>query len=612
MTGHGGYRGAFQDEPRRPLKRGTLRRAMGLFKPYRVQLGIVLLLVLVGAGLGVMPPLLIRRVIDDALPAGDMGLLTGLVLGMGGVTILSGALNMAEVYLNVSVGVRVMQDIRDAVYAHLQKQPLRFFTATRTGDIQSRLANDIAATQTAVTDTFSGMVSNTAVVISSIVAMVIISWELSIVALAIVPVFVYLTMVVGRRRRRITREAQRSMADLTAITGETLSVSGVMLAKTFGRERDHREEFERTNQRLATLSLRQLMTGRTFFVTVQTFFSVAPAAIWYIGGRLLTGGSDAVTIGDIVAFTTLQARLLFPLAGIFNRTVDVASSMALFERVFEYLDLEAEITDPPVPVRVDSASARGEVRFESVRFQYRSGGIPDAFELRDVSFVAHPGKLTALVGPSGSGKTTVGYLLSRLYDVDGGAVRIDGIDVRDMALEDLNALIGVVTQDPFLLHTSVADNIRYGRPDAARAEIEASAAAAQIHDMVSALPDGYDTTVGERGYRMSGGERQRIAIARVMLADPRILLLDEATSSLDTLSERLIQGALERLMAGRTTIAIAHRLSTIMAADRILVMDGGRIVESGRHDELLAHSGLYRRLYEEQFLATPPPPVAVA
>ncbi len=608
--GPGGHvaRHGWDDEPRKPLKRGTLRRAVGLFRPYRTRLTFVGGLVLINAGLGVITPLLIRRVIDDALPAGDTDLLLSLVLGMVAVTVASGALNMAEVFLNVSVGVRVMRDIRDSVYAHLQRQPLRFFTETRTGDIQSRLANDIAQTQTTVTDTMSGMVSNTAVIISSVVAMVIISWELSLVALAIVPLFVYLTIVVGRRRRRLTREAQQSMANLTAITGETLSVSGVVLAKTFGREADHREDFERNNRRLTDLSRRQLMTGRAFFVIVQTFFSVAPAAIWFLGGRLVTGGSDAVTVGDIVAFTTLQARLLFPLAGMLNRTVDVTSSLALFERVFEYLDLEPEISDPPEPVRVDPNSTRGEVTFERVRFQYRSGAIADAFELKDVDFTAAPGVLTALVGPSGSGKTTVGYLLSRLYDVDGGAVRIDGVNVRDMAQEDLNGLIGVVSQDPFLFHTSVGDNIRYGRPDAPQEDVEAAAQAAQIHEMVAGLPEGYDTVVGERGYRMSGGERQRIAIARVMLADPRILLLDEATSSLDTLSERLIQGALERLMAGRTTIAIAHRLSTIMAAATILVMDDGEIVERGRHDELLAGSGLYRRLYEEQFLATPPPP----
>lgn len=592
----------------RKARPGTLKRALGLFKPYRPQLTVVIVLVLTIAGLGVVTPLLVKRVIDVALPQKDLHLLTVLVITMAGVTVLSGVFNMIEVTLNVGVGVKVMRDIRDSVYAHLQEQPLRFFTATRTGDVQSRLANDISATQSVVTDTVSSMVSNSATVVSSVIAMLVLSWQLSLVALGIVPIFVLLTLRVGRKRRQITRDTQQSLADLTALTGETLSVSGVMLAKTFGRERDHREQFERTNRELTALSRRQLLVGRFFFVLVQAFFSIAPAAIWYIGGRLIFANAGAVTIGDIVAFTTLQARLLFPMSSMLNRTVDITSSLALFDRVFEYMDLKSEITDPPNPARVDRDRVRAEIEFDHVKFTYRSGEDPDVFSLDDVSFIAKPGTLTAIVGPSGSGKTTVGYLLSRLYDVDEGAVRIDGIDVRDMALNDLNGLIGVVTQDPFLFHTTVAENIRYGRPSASDEEMDQAAKAAQIYDTIVQMPGKYETVVGERGYRMSGGERQRLAIARVILSNPRILLLDEATSSLDTLSERLIQRALSPVMVGRTTIAIAHRLSTIMAADQILVMRGGRIIERGSHRELLRQSGLYRQLYEEQFLAVPPLP----
>ena len=605
----GGGGGRRRGEEERPsIRPGTLRRALGLFKPYRPQLAVVAVLVLVISALGVATPLLIREIIDDAIPNDNRSLLIWLVFWMVAATVASGLFNMIEVWLNVGVGVRVLRDIREAVFGHLQKQPLRFFTATRTGDVQSRLASDISATQSVVTDTIAAMISNSATVISSIVAMLIISWELSIAALILVPFFVALTVYVGRVRRRLTRQTQAAMADLTAITGETLSVSGVLLAKTFGRQKDHKEQFDAINQELMVLTRQRVLTGRAFFVTVQTFFSIAPAAVWYLGGVLVSGESSSVSVGDIVAFTVLQARLLFPLAAMLNRSVEISGSLALFDRVFEYLDLDPEITDPPDPVPVDPKTSRGRVNFEAVGFKYRANDAPDAFALHDVSFEAEPAQLTAIVGPSGSGKTTVGYLLSRLYDVDDGRVAIDGLDVRDMSLEGLNSLIGVVTQDPFLFHTSVKENIKYGRPNASDEEMFEAAKAAQIHDRIMNLEEGYDTTVGERGYRMSGGERQRIAIARVTLADPRILLLDEATSSLDTLSERLIQSALSGAMLGRTTIAIAHRLSTIMAAERILVLNDGRIVESGRHHDLLAQSGLYRRLYEEQFLAVPPSP----
>ena len=631
-----GFGRPLPDEARQPLRRGTIRRVGALYSPYRLQLTVVVALVLATAGLGILTPLFIRHIIDVSLPSGDRAELVWLVVGMAAVAAVSGAFTLLQSYLNIGVGFRVMRDLRRSVYRHLQRQPLAFFTRTRTGDIQSRLSSDVSSTQLVLTDTLGNVVSNLATVIASIIAMLIISWQLSLVALAVVPIFVFFTVRVARRRRRLTGETQRALAELTARTGETLSVSGILLAKTFGRERQLTDQFEENNDRLTGLSIRQQMTGRGFFVIVQTFFTMAPAIIWLLGGFFILddGPGGNVTVGDIVAFTTIQVRLLFPISGLLNRGVDVTSSLALFDRIFEYLDLESPIADPPNPVTVDPARVRGEVRFDHVLFSYPPGERPphaagplvpttrpetdgaaatqtpsldgaEPFTVDDIDFTAEAGRLTALVGPSGSGKTTIGYLLARLYDVDEGRVLIDGVNVRDMRLEDLSRLIGVVSQEPFLFHASIQENLLYGKPDASAGELIEAAKAAQIHDTIESLPDGYETIVGERGYRLSGGERQRVAIARVVLGNPRILLLDEATSSLDTLSERLIQQALARLRQGRTTIAIAHRLSTIIAADQILVMEGGRLRDRGSHSDLVSRSDLYRRLYEEQFVAIP-------
>ncbi len=650
MRGNHGGRGGFNrampdDAPKRKLRRGTLRRVMRLYGPYRGQLSVVITLVLLTAALNVATPLLLRQVIDGALEERDRNELIWLVVAMVGVAAASGVFNLIQAYLNTGVGLGVMRELRYRVYSHLQKLPLSFFTRTRTGDIQSRVSNDVASTELVLTDTVSNVVSNSAVVLSSVVAMLLISWELSLVALAIVPIFVFFTVRVGRKRRRLTGESQRALAELTARTGETLSVSGVMLAKTYGREKEQLERFESDNVRLTKLSVRQQMTGRSFFVVVQTFFTMAPALVWLVGGLIFLSepaGQSSVSLGDMVAFTAIQTRLLFPLSGLLNRGVDVTSSLAVFDRIFEYLDMEPRIKDPEKPVEMPLERVQGNIAFSEVVFRYpeaeravnttKANGVSDtperslrslagtasvdsgddealdaSFKLGPVSFEAGPGTLTALVGPSGSGKTTVGYLLSRLYDPDAGSVSIDGVDIRDLRQRDLARMIGVVTQDSFLLHTSVQENLLYGKPDATDEELVAAAQAAQIHDTIAAMPEGYDTVVGERGYRLSGGERQRIAIARVMLKDPRILLLDEATSSLDTLSERLIQSALSKLMEGRTTVAIAHRLSTIIAAQQILVMSNGSIVQSGSHDDLLDSSELYRRLYEEQFIAMPNP-----
>ena len=594
------------DAPERPVKRDTLWRTFGLYRPYRRRLAGVIGSVLVNASLGVIPPLLVATIIDDAIPNRDTRALFTIVAIMLGVTAASGGFNLLQAQLNTRVGLSVMRDLRGRLYSHLQRQPVSFFAGTRTGEIQSRLTNDVTNTQLVLTDTISTIVSNVAVVIASVIAMVIISWQLSLVALGVTPIFVFFTVKVGRRRRRLTRETQQAVAELTASAGETLSVSGVMLAKTFGREREQLERFDATNEELTRVSVRQQMTGRGFFVLVQTFFGMAPAIVWAFGGWLLFHERGGLTVGEIVAFTAIQTRLLFPLAGLLNRGVDVTSALALFERIFEYLDLDPDIKDPVDPVPVNPATVKGEVSFKNVDFQYDAArGIEDSFGLADVNFTAVAGRLTALVGPSGSGKTTIGYLMSRLYDVDSGNVRIDDVDLRDMALRDLSRLVSVVSQDPFLFHASIADNLRYGDPAATDDDLARAAKAAQIYDTISGLSEGFDTIVGERGYRLSGGERQRVAIARAVLANPRVLVLDEATSSLDTKSERMVQRALGELMDGRTTVAIAHRLSTIIAADQILVVSNGSVVDRGTFNDLVSRSGLFRQLYQEQFTAIP-------
>ncbi len=669
--------GMMPEPPRnRPFPRDTFKRVVRLYADYKWTLAIVGLLVLVTSALGVVTPLLIQRVIDDALPQQDMDLLLWLIGGMVFVAAVAGVLNFIQSRLNASVGFKVMEDMRHTVYNHLLKQPISFFSSTKTGDIQSRLANDVSSTQLVLTDTVVNILSSVTVVAAALVAMLILSWELTIVAVCTMPIFAYLSRIVGQRRRRLTSQMQRTLADLTAKTGETLFVSGVIVAKTFGREAEQLREFQDTNTKLTDVSIRQYMTGRGFFIVVQAFFTMAPAFIWLIGGILILDGSDRVTLGDIVAFSTIQARLLFPMANLLQRGVEITGSLALFERIFEYMDIKPTIVDPIDPTHIDPGTARGEVVFHNVSFTYQAselerleaklqapaslgsssgfsgqGGAPSGgdgqmggelsmssmqnrdgrgngapqshptsqdpndnespteeeqpFSLSNISFTAGAGELTALVGPSGSGKTTIGYLASRLYDADEGAVMLDGVNIKDITHDNLTQLVGVVSQNPFLFHASARENLLYGKPSADEAELIEAAKAAQIHDTIAAMPEGYDSVVGEHGYRLSGGERQRLAIARVILADPKILLLDEATSALDTLSERLIREAIARLREGRTTIAIAHRLSTVIAADQILVIQEGRIRARGPHEELIAKSDLYRRLYEEQFTVVP-------
>src|SRR5689334_10054032 len=580
--------------------RDTARRVVPLFRPYKLQVAAVVALIVVTSTIGIVNPLLIQAVFNKALfiPGGpNLKLLVTLVVIMAVVPIVNGAIGILQTYETTRVGQQVMRDLRDRLYSHLQTLPLAFFTGTKTGEIQSRLANDVGGVQSVVTTTASTILANVVIFVSTVVAMVIISWQLTIVALVTVPAFFWLTKTVGERRRRVARSTQESLAAMSALSEETLSVSGVLLAKVFGNQERDAARYHSENERLAGLELRQQMIGQGFYAIVQTFLSITPAAVYLIAGLLLANGTT-VSAGTVVAFTTLQTRLYFPIGQLLQVSVELRSSLALFDRIFEYLDLKPDIVDAPDAVDLPSVAAGGHVVLRDVHFRY--SGVPED-ALRGVSFSADPGQLVALVGPSGAGKTTISYLIPRLYDVTGGAIEIDGIDVRQVRQASLATAIGFVTQESYLFHDTILANLEYGRPGASLAEIEEAARGAYIHDRILEFPEGYDTVVGERGYRLSGGEKQRLAIARVLLHDPRILILDEATSALDTASEREVQKALDTLMGSRTTIAIAHRLSTIVSADIINVIDGGRLVESGSHRDLLRQRGLYASLYNEQF-----------
>jgi len=624
--GGGHFRLPPASEPIPRERRGrTIRRITAFFRPYRAQVAIVTGAILLTSLLGLINPILLKLLIDDAIPRLDFGRLNLYVGLMIAVPIVSGLIGVGQSYLNNQIGQNVMQDLRSALYAHLQRMPLRFFTETKTGEIQSRLANDVGGVQGVVTDTAASVASNLAVAIGTIVAMFIIDWRLTALSLGLLPFFMYLTYRVGKVRREISTETQEALAALSATTQETLSVSGILLTKTFGQQAAANAKFGIQSRVLAGLQIRQAMVGRWFFMIIGTIFSITPAFVYWLAGTLaINHDPSAPTIGDIVAFTTLQSRLFFPLGQLLNIQVEIQGALALFDRIFEYLEMDPVIVDAPDAIELGNEQVAGRVQLREVSFRYPArsavGSTADVtpepenlpFGLTEIDFTAEPGQLVALVGPSGSGKTTTTYLIPRLYDVDAGSVEIDGVDVKRLSLVSLGRVIGFVTQETYLFHASVRENLRYARPDASQEELEAAARAAAIHDRILELPDGYDTIVGERGYKLSGGEKQRVAIARVLLKDPRILILDEATSALDTVSERLIQAALERLEHGRTTIAIAHRLSTILRADLILVYDGGRIVERGTHRELLAKRGLYARLYEEQFLDDQATPVAVA
>ena len=592
-----------EESPERPadpaLRRANLRRIGSLFAPYRLRLGGLLLLIVASAALGVVPAFLLKSVLE-AITQNDTAALSLAAGGMIAIAVATGVLGVIQTLVSNQVGQRVMHDLRAAVFRHLQQLSLAFFTRTRTGEVQSRISNDIGGVQNVVTNTATSIASNVTTVVATMVGMLLLSWQLALFAFALIPLFVLLTRRVGNERRRIAKTTQETLADISSLVQESLSVSGILLGKTMGRGNELADRFEADSQRLADLEVRQRMAGRWVMASIQTSFAVMPAAVYWFGGLALAGGSDAVSLPLLVAFTTLQTRLFFPVGSLLGVGLDVQTSLALFDRIFEYLDQPIDIVEQPDAKRVATA---GDVAFEDVWFRYG-----DDWTLEDVSFTVPAGTTTALVGETGSGKTTVGYLASRLYDVSRGRITIDGVDIRNLSFQALSELVGVVSQETYLFHASVRENLRFAKPDATNEELEQAAEAARIHGVITALPDGYDTIVGERGYRFSGGEKQRIAIARTILRNPPILILDEATSSLDTETERLVQEALDRLSEGRTTIAIAHRLSTVRDADQIIVLDHGRIAESGRHEELIRAGGRYSALVSrDSELATTAP-----